>query len=311
MNELAMKTRETLKKIGGDKGQVVVDKLRVASPKIMLVAGCVGVLGAGILACRATLKVESVIDEAKEDLDKVHEAAAEEDNGYSDNDAQKDTAIVYTKTGISLVKLYGPSLALGTASIAMILGSHHIMEQRNSALIGVYNAVSAGFNEYRSRVREKYGDDVDKEMRFGLKPLAVDVEKETKNGKKRKTKENVEVFDPNAISRYAVFFDEASTQWEPNPEYNKAFVIGIQNTCNDLLHANGYLFLNTVYTMLGLPETSEGQLVGWLMGRGDDFVDFGVYDKAYDYSKKRDFVNGLEPSILLDFNVDGVIYKDI
>ena len=173
------------------------------------------------------------------------------------------------------------------------------------------SSYSAGFKQYRNHIREEYGEDADRRALYGLSTEKIEVEKEDKSGKKRKGKEDIEVFDPNSISRYAVFFDEGSTQWEPNPEYNKAFVIGMQNTANDLLHANGYLFLNTVYRLLGLPETSEGQLVGWMMGKGDDFVDFGIYDNAYLRTEKRDFVNGFEPSILLDFNLDGVIYKEI
>ena len=47
-------------------------------------------------------------------------------------------------------------------------------------------------------------------------------------------------------------------------------------------------------------------VVGWVLGNGDNCIDFGIWDSANE--KARDFVNGREGAILLDFNVDGVIY---
>lgn len=313
------KASQAAGKVIGEKGQRLVAvagaKAEKVLPTVLVVTGVVGIVGAGVMACRATLKVESVVDAAKDDLEKIHEHESTyctpEDQPEKDRAIRKEKTIVYLNTGLELAKLYAPSIALGAASITMILESHHIMQQRNAALIGAYEMVSAGFKEYRERVKEKYGEDVDRDMRFGLVQETVEVEKEDAAGRMRKSKQEIRAFDPNQISRYAVIFDENSTQWESNPEYNKAFVIGIQNTCNDMLHANGYLFLNTVYSMLGLPETSEGQLVGWMMGKGDDFVDFGIYDDAYSREAKHKFINGCEPSIILDFNVDGVIYKEI
>lgn len=40
-----------------------------------------------------------------------------------------------------------------------------------------------------------------------------------------------------------------------------------------------------------------------MISDNDNFIDFGVFDG--DRPRARDFVNGYERSILLDFNVDG------
>ena len=58
--------------------------------------------------------------------------------------------------------------------------------------------------------------------------------------------------------------------------------------------------------MLGIPRSQAGAVVGWVLGEGDDYIDFGMFDG--NNMATRDFVNGYERSILLDFNVDGVIY---
>ena len=88
------------------------------------------------------------------------------------------------------------------------------------------------------------------------------------------------------------------------------FLRAQQQYANDKLIAQGHLFLNEVYDMLGLPRTKAGAIVGWVYDDnnavGDNFVDFGIYDVHRETA--RDFVNGYERSILLDFNVDGVIY---
>ncbi len=291
--------------------QFVIDKAKAEAPTALLVAGVVGVVAAGVLACRATLKLKPVIETAENELADIHNEETDAEAPVDEADITKEKAKVYFRTGTKLAKLYGPAVSLGAASIFMIVASHNIMESRNAALIGLYEATAASFRQYRNRVKEKLGEEEEHILRYGVEKDSVEKEYTDSAGRKRKGKQDISVFDPNSISRYAVIFDENSTQWESSPEYNKAFVIGIQNTCNDLLHANGYLFLNTVYRMLGLPETTEGQLVGWMMGKGDDFVDFGIYNDAYSRDAKHKFINGCEPSILLDFNVDGVIYKNI
>ncbi|MCA1800666.1 MAG: DUF6353 family protein, partial [Actinobacteria bacterium] len=108
-------------------------------------------------------------------------------------------------------------------------------------------------------------------------------------------------------SIYARYFDEGSTVWSRERDYNRLRIRAIQNYANDMLKARGHLFLNEVYDELGLPRSRAGAVVGWVMSKsGDNFVDFGIYNQENE--RARAFVNGQEQSILLDFNVDGVIY---
>lgn len=87
------------------------------------------------------------------------------------------------------------------------------------------------------------------------------------------------------------------------------FLRAQQNYANDLLVKRGYLFLNDVYKMLGFEPTRAGQVVGWRhepeKSDCDGYVSFGIYNANRETA--RDFVNGYERSILLDFNVDGPI----
>lgn len=275
------------------------------SPEILMVAGVVGIVTSTVLACKATLKAEDVIDEAKSKLDKIKEAKENfEEEKYSETDYKKDLVTTYVQAGVGFVKLYGPSVTLGVASIGCILGAHNIMRKRNLALIAAYKAVEQSFSDYRRRVVDELGLDKDREFKYGVKKEMVESGEFDKKGKPKMVE--VKTVDPNGFSQYAKIFDKLNDNWSETSEYNQMFIKCHQNYANDLLRSRGHLFLNEVYDMLGFDRTQAGQVVGWVMGEGDDFVDFGMFDS--DNITSADFVNGRNQSIVLDFNVDGVIY---
>lgn len=286
-------------------------KLKKRSPEILLAAGVVGVVASGVMACKATLKVEEIIDDAKHKIDTIHEVSADPTMAekYSEEDSKKDLAIVYTQTAVKLVKLYGPSVALAGVSLGCMIGSNRILNKRNVALAAAYTAVDKGFKEYRGRVIERFGKELDKELKYGIKAKEIEEVSVDEKGKEVSTKSTVEVMDPNSYSPYSIIFDDGNAGWDPDPELTKYFLIQQQNWANDRLKAKGHLFLNEVYDMLGAKRTKAGAQVGWVYDEknpvGDNYVDFGIFD-IYN-PKSRDFVNGYEKVIVLDFNVDGVI----
>lgn len=293
-------------------------KLKKHSPEICIVAGVIGTVATIGMACKATLKVNDVIDEAKESIETIHESAetgrTPGGQTYTLEDSKKDLAIVYTQTGLKFVKLYAPVVILGVASIGCMLTSHNILHKRNVALAAAYTAVDKGFKEYRGRVIEKFGKEIDKELKYGLKAQEIETTVVDEKGKEKKVKQTVSVIDPRLTSPFSKFFDEACNDWHKNPEYNLLFLRGVQQWANDVLIARKYIFLNEVYEAIGLPKTEAGQVVGWIYDpenpdhEGDNYVDFGIYD--IHKQKNRDFVNGYERSILLDFNVDGEIVQN-
>ncbi len=288
-------------------------KLKKHSPEILLVAGVAGIVTSGVMACKATLKVNEVVDGAKKQIDTIHDVAEDPDmNGkYSEDDAKKDLTIVYTQTAVKMIKLYGPSVLLATASIGCIVGSNRILNRRNVALAAAYKAVDKSFKDYRSRVVDRFGEKLDKELRYNIKAKEVEEVTTDENGNEVVEKKTVDVadYDPNAYSPYSIVFDDGNTGWDPDPERSKYFLIQQQNWANERLKANGHLFLNEVYDMLGVRRTKAGAQVGWVYDEknpvGDNYVDFGIFDT--NRAKARDFVNGLEKVIVLDFNVDGNI----
>ena len=284
-------------------------KLKKHSPEILAAIGTVGVVTSAVMACKATTKISEILDNTNDQLDTIRDAANNLDlaDQYSADDAKKDTTIVYIQTGVKFMKLYAPAVAVGVASLGCLLGSNHILRKRNVALAAAYTAVDKSFKAYRGRVVERFGEEMDRELRYNIKAKEVQEIVTDENGNETTVTSTIEVPEINHDnSEYARCFDETCIGWTRDPEYNMMFVTQIQNWANDRLQSKGYLYLNEVYEMLGFQRTKAGQVVGWLYnGDGDNYVDFGIFNIKH--KQKRRFVNGYEKSIWLDFNVDGNI----
>lgn len=294
-------------------------KFKKHSPEILVVTGVVGIVASTVMACKATTKVNDIVDEAKETIDKIHDSVGKglhtsDGEEYTEEVANKDLAIVYVQTGWKFVKLYGPAVALGVASIGCMVGSNRILRKRNVALAAAFKAVDTSFKDYRKRVIDRFGKDLDRELRFGVKAKQVEERVIDENGNETTVTKTVEVIDPNtAHSLYSVVWCEGSNGWTRNAELNKVFLIQQQNWANDKLRLNGILTLNEVYDMLGAPRTAYGQIAGWVYTEdgsvGDNFVDFGIFDTHN--PKACDFINGYEKSVIIDPNCIGNILEYI
>lgn len=283
--------------------------LQKKAPEIMLAGGVVGVVVGTVLACKATLKADELIKDAKSTIKKIEKVRKEHDKEtYSDQEYKKDLAITYAKTAVNFLELYGPSVLVMVGSVALIVGAHNILSKRNAALAAAYEVVNTSFKSYRDRVRKELGDDADHKFRFGnLEADEVAAEVDGVEKKDKVIHTHAGMYD---VSEYARFFDNSSSQFRQNYEYNVFFLQSQQNYANDMLNSRGHVFLNEIYDALGIPRSKAGAVVGWVKGHGDSFIDFGVFDPRNE--KNRDFVNGYNgQALLLDFNVDGVIYDMI
>ena len=256
-------------------------QLQKYSPQILTAVGIAGLVTAGVLAAKNTLKLESTLDTARERLEDVK---SEEEH------TQKDVNRAVTKNVVDLGKLYWVPVTLATGSVVAILVGHNILHKRNLALVAAYKGLEQAFSEYRKRVIEEYGEEKDEKFRYGVRDV-VTVDEET--GKKTKSQE---ITVPN--SDYIFSFGPENDNWNGKHEHNLFFVTRFQNIFNDKLQAHGHVFLNEVLDALGIERTKAGAVTGWVWkaGSGDDFIDFGIKDWQES--------NGY---ILLDFNVDGVI----
>jgi hypothetical protein len=283
-------------------------KLQKHSPEILLAVGVIGTVGATVIACRATLKVDEVINNHHDKITKIKQGKEElPAEKYSEDDYNKDLTVAYVQTAVDFIKLYAPAVITGVVGVTCIVSGHKILHGRYVGVVAAYNVLDQGFREYRKRVSDEFGEEKEEMIRHNLrKEQMIDME-ENENGKPVKNKYDALVAnDPNEYSMYSRIFDESCPQWIKDPIHNLAFVRGVQEMANKLLKAKGYVFLNDVYKMLGFDCTEPGQVVGWSLEEGDGFVDFGIYD-----ARNARFVNGDERSAILDFNVDGVVYDKV
>ena len=298
---------EIMKSVNGVASKAVM-KLKKHSPEILVVAGIAGTVVSAVLACKATTKVAEILDETKGTLDTIHEGmetGAINGQEYTTEDGKKDTVVVYAQTGVKLAKLYGPAIILGTLSITSILASNNILRKRNVALGAAYAAIDKSFKEYRGRVIERFGEQVDTELKYGIKAKKFEeIEVDPETGKEKKVKKTVMVADPNLQSDYAVYFDSKSRNYETNPDYNRMFLKAQQAFANDKLQTRGHLFLNEVLDDLDLPRTRAGQIVGWTKDGPDGYVNFRIVEVEREIEDGRH-----EPALLLDFNVEGNIWE--
>lgn len=276
--------------------------LRRYSPEIATGAGIVLGIGCVVVACVQTTKLGKTLDETKDRIDDIHETHAQKPEEYTDKMVKSDLTKVYLRSGVDILRIYALPAGLGILSVTCIIGGHNLLRKENAAITAAYIALNESYKEYRRRVKNDLGTEKDREYYYGeRKEERVNVDMETGEA----TTEEVTIRDTNHISVYARYFDRGNDNWCKSPAASLAFLRGVQNYCNDKLHCYGHLFLNEVYDELGLPRSEAGQYVGWVMGEGDDFVDFGLYDA--NSPEGRRFINGDEDAVLLDFNVDGPI----
>lgn len=290
-------------------GNRAVLKIKKHSPEILLGCGIVGFAGTVVLSCRATLHAEEIIDrhnKRMKDADEANKVAVPEDNF----DIRKEKAVVFAYTIRDFAKLYALPVATGVLSITCILISHNIMRKRYLGVVAAYSAVSSAFETYRNRVKEELGEDMDRHFRYGTEKKEIDISSTDENGNETTEKKEANIVPEDGMpSIYAKIFDSNNPNWDRNIVFSLYFLRAQQEIATNILKAKGHIFLNEVYDMLGFEHTQAGAVTGWVLGEGDDYVDFGLYD--LESEQARDFINGKNPAILLDFNVSGVIWDKI
>lgn len=291
------------------KGRRLVAKsglfLRKHSHEILTYGGIVSGIGAAVLACKATMKLEDIVDEGKDNIEYVKEGF--EDPNELTKEERKDLNMAYGKVTLDVVKLYLPAVTLGAVSIASILAGHNIISKRSAAYAAAYTAVNDTFKGYRERVAAKYGEEAENDIFYNRQDTEITTENE--DGSTATAAVSTSNLDnPSPFARY---FDSSSSAWKNDPESNIFFLRQQQEAANFILKHQGFITLNEVYDMLGLQKTTAGMVAGWIYDEknpvGDNCIDFGLENVKDEVTRR--FVNGLEPIVFLDFNVDGDIYK--
>ncbi len=303
-------------------GSNLIQKVKFRSPELLIGAGVVGLVGAAVVAVRRGVRWHSAAKaEIVHDLETIKKA--EVSPQYTREDKVQDYARVIGKGVWSFTQIYGPSVAAGVASVVSILAGTGVLKGRLAAMTSAAATAQAALERYRSRVREKLGEDADYEFAYEVSAKKAKIKHE--DG----IKESLVTYHlvPSsgewmAASPYSRLWDENAMEWCANRDIQFLTLRSLENHFNRELDVRGVVFLNDVYKALGLPMSKDAALVGWIkdytkpkmaklaaeLGRvpGDGVISFGVFEN--ESPSARAYLAGDNNRVVLDFNVDGVIY---
>lgn len=287
--------------------------LKKHGPEILTYSGIILGVAATITACRSTTHIDEVKKNHQtemgriETLEKMVDSGELDDSEFTVNEAASSKRVVYMRTTVAYAKLYAPTIILTGLSIACILSAHNILQTRYTAAASAFAAVSAKFSDYRERVVAQYGEEVDQKFYKNIDTVEVTNDK----GKVIESKKEKNV---QTLSSTDLWFGPDSQIWDhENPDMNVVMLKSALDRAQNKLDYTGHLFLNDVRRLLGLRDTKEGSVLGWINTPDhDSVVDFGVFgcnDDPWDEVKDCPW-DGTE-MILLQFNCDGIIYDQI
>lgn len=303
-------------------------KLKKASPTIMIVGAAIGGVTAAVLACKATIKAQDILNEHNTAVKTIHTTKEQIEQGviqldegesYTEKDYKNDITTTYVQTGLKLAKVYAPAVTLGAVSLGCMFGSHHIMSKRNASLTAAYIALDKAFEEYKSRVSDRFGSRVQEELEHNIKAVELESKSTNEQGVEETIKEYKDIAMQHT-SPYTCIFDETVDTWQPDNMMNRTYLFLMEQSANKRLRTQGHLFLNDVLASLGTHggvtlKTPEGQIVGWIYDPNDptrqSHVDFGVTNYVEGDEALNSFINGGERSVMLRFNCDGPIIDKI
>lgn len=283
-------------------------KLKEARPEIALVAGIVSVAAGTVWACVKTKEAVEVVDDLKKDSDDLALTEAATNDGKIDI---HERAKLYGHYFLKFAKIYGLPLALWVLGIGGIVGSHGEMRQRNAKLLANSVALKKLFDEYRERVREAVGEELEQKLYFGAKDEKIAVKEiDEETGEEKTVKKKVPVFREQPGSMYARNWTE-NTSYEYDIRSYSDFMLDARiANLNKKLRLVPFITLNEVYDELGFKpgygKCEEGMTVGWVWNPKEDRGDRQIIvEKLVGYEEHVDEETGellYEPCLRLDFN---------
>lgn len=293
--------------------------LRKHVPEILVVSGTIGLITAGILACKETTKLDEVLAKGEErtneladkinKVDALKETGAVAEDSYTEEDEKKDVVGVWAKNALDVAKLYAPSVILATASTAAILGGFGILKARHAAITMAFGEIGAAFAEFKKRTQAVVGDEKYREILDGVGKEMKEVIDDNGNTVVAEVDTVKPVKDPYTFEWNAETTKGTDAYIKGDPAGNLAFLMATQTAFNNKLRSlTGYIFLNEVLEELGLPKTKAGQEVGWVIQpndehTGDNYIDFGI-ENVDDVDKET---MKFTRNFILHFNCDGYI----
>ena len=111
---------------------------------ILTCVGAVGVVATSVMAVKATPKVLTLIEKAKE---------------------EKGEELTKWETVKIAAPAYIPTVLIGAGTIACIFGSNVISKRQQASLMSAYALLDSSYKEYKNKVDELYGEEAGQKVR--------------------------------------------------------------------------------------------------------------------------------------------------
>ena len=297
-------------------------KLAKYAPHILVGTGIVTVTAGTIGMVKGATHADDIIEKFDEEMDKIEQAkelAANKKSIYTRKDEMEDKMKVYGQTAVAVIKKNWVPITLYVSGVVMICSGVHILNKRYVGVAASYAALHKSYSDYRKRVVEEQGSDADFRFANGVSKGSYNYTEVDEDGNQKDVNvESDKVVNESNLSVYSVLFDEMSTMWTPNPISNMSLIRRVEDYWNEPAHFEhrGFVYYYEVLKDLGiwesLPYEKQKVLVdkGWVWGAGDNHISLGIFDvdveKPMSFAK-ADFIQGYEPSVLIEPNIDGIV----
>lgn len=199
---------------------------------ILSVVAIAGVVATSALCIKATVKAVKIIDDVRESKD----------------DKELGKLEIIKEVGAE----YIPAAVVGLGTMYSIFGANVLNKKSQEALFGAYLAIGNTYKNYRQKVIELYGPDVDHEVRHQIYMKTA--------------KQNDAILDD--IQERCLFLDPISERFFESTEeevlyaeyhLNRNFALGEDVSMNDF------------YNFLGIDTTEKGDEVGWSQNMSHEY----------------------------------------
>lgn len=318
-----------LQKVAND----ILWKAKENSPYILFAVGVVAMVGTVVEAIHATTKLEELVDERNNQLDKANEffdsrvedAKAESLDIVPIEDERKQAIRkVNGKFVWGCVKLYAPTAGLFFTAVGGFGGSVYILHGRYVGATATVTALTKAFDSYRDRVRaEENGEVKDYAYLHGLDLEERTVEEiDAETGKKKKRKELVAVGKPSGLysyrfERYDPRNEIGSTEWESAGSVcSLPYILGVIQHRQNQLEIGKRVWLVDILEDLGFGQNvaqAGDRFAGWQPG---DIILCGLEDVGDGVAcplpqDVTDYLYGSTPDVTLTFNPRPNMYAEV
>lgn len=218
------------------------------SSTILTCMGVVGVVGTTIMAVKATPKAMELIDDAKN---------------------EKGEDLTKLEVMVVVAPAYIPSTLIGVGTIACIIGSNVLNKRQQAALTSAYIMLNRSYNNYKSKLIELYGKETDDKIQ-------QEIMKDKINSKPPIISSGSAFYGSTGLeqvcdSEKALFYDTLSERYFESTILD-VYAAEYHLSRNFMLM--GCVTPNDFYDFLGIPQTPDGDSVGWSMEYGYVWLDF-------------------------------------